>query len=332
MRPDPCRTGGRPQAGPYEAGVSVVLHVVVRPPQGGPLSLARDLANEPWSPTGPRHRVIELFEPRAHQTAVDLTLGERDMPEISALLHQASELHLHRIHPKVALRCLPEVKKAVLQGVALVVHGPVARSADDAPVGTLWPGPVVVDTRAAALEPTATRVPSRTLLDLEVAQMLPRACGAVPQVLGDHDHLATICLGETIADATRRQLAIEAPALSRPGIRVQCYDEAEVPREERAARRRAACAYVTVVDADAPHRDLVEAVAQGLPVLAISDAPAVAPVAAMIHIHGPNTVDRVLAVVRGWLPVWSRGEAPADDPVARRQWLDRSCEITASRG
>lgn len=326
--------------GPYEASVSVVLHVVVRPPQGGPLALARDLASEPWSPAGARHRVIELFDPRANQTAVDLTLGERDLPEISALLHEASELHLHRIHPKVAMRCLPEVRRAVLCGVALVVHGPVTRPNDDSPLASIWPGPIMLDARAADLDATVPRVPSRTVIDLEVAEVLPRACGPVPQVIGEQDHLAMVCLGETIPDAVRGQLRIELAALSRPGIRIECYDEGEVPREERSVRRRAACAYVTAVDADAPHRDLVEAIAQAVPVLALCEtAPGGGPsggtpTGAITYITGNHPVDRVLAMIRSWLPRWAEGEAPAGvvDANARREWLDRNCGLTASRG
>jgi len=176
-----------------------------------PSSLARDLANTPWSEQPITVRVIELFEPRAGASTVDLSLAERDVPEIAAVLHDATELHLHGIHPRVALRCLPDVKHAVLAGISVVVHGRVPAPREHAGESTTpWPGPVSADRDAAAtVESTGPGAPSHLFLDVHAPDLLPRACGPLPLVLDDCGRLAVICLAETLSDGVRGHLRLE---------------------------------------------------------------------------------------------------------------------------
>jgi hypothetical protein len=303
--------------------VPAVVHLVPRPVLTEPSSLARDLANTPWSEQPITVRVIELFEPRAGASTVDLTLAERDVPEIAAVLHDATELHLHGIHPRVALRCLPDVKHAVLAGISVVVHGPVTaareRSGESA---APWPGPVHADAEAAtSVESTGPGAPSHLFIDVHAPDLLPRACGPLPLVLDDCGRLAVICLAETLSDRVREHLRLEFEALSRPEVRLEVYDECDVPIRDRAARRRAASAVVAGQDADAPYsRTFVESLVQGVPLVVLGDTPADAP-RGVVFTGTRNDVDRAVACVRSWVASWAVGEAPDVDVGARNRWL-----------
>lgn len=266
-------------------------------------------------------RVIELFEPRPGVEIIDLTLADRDMPEIVAVLHDASELHLHGVHPKVALRQLPDVRRSVLAGIPLIVHGPITASAvtvDDKP---MWPGPLRADTRAAMQLGVDSDVPDRVFIDMDAPDLLPRACGPVPLVLDDCGRLAVVCLAESLDDAARRHLRLELEALTRPEVRVEVYDEAEVAIRDRAARRRAASAVITAHDAKEPWpRATMEAIVQGLPVVVIGMGPEQAP-RGIVFTGVRDDVHRALACVRSWVASWAIGEAPDVDHVGRLRWL-----------
>lgn len=284
-----------------------VVHVVSRSASAQPSPLARDLANAPWAAT-PTVRVIELFEPRPGVETVDLTLAERDVPEIVAVLHDAAELHLHGIHPRVALKHLPDVRRSVLAGIPLIVHGPVTSAV--APVGTSsWPAEMAANTI------------DRIFIDIDAPDLLPRACGAVPLVLDDCGRLAVVCLTESIDDSTREHLRIELESLSRPEIRVECYDESEVAPRDRAARRRAASAVVTAHDPSQPwSRTTIETIVQGVPLVVIGEGPADAP-KGVVFTGKRDDVHRALACVRSWSASWANGEAPEVDHTGRLRWL-----------
>lgn len=300
-----------------------VVHLVPRPQANEPTALARDLASTPWSERDTIVRVIELFDPRGLAAAVDLSLAERDVPEIAAVLHDAAELHLHGIHPRVALRCLPDVKHAVLAGIAVVVHGPVApvRASSSETAGQ-WPGPVRADAAAApdvaVGEPFA---PTHLFVDVDAPDLLPRACGAVPLILDDGGRLAVICLAESVGDGRREQLRIELESLTRPEVRVEVYDEGEVPSGDRASRRRAASAVVVARNSGEPWpRSFVEAMLQGLPLVVLGEAGDDAPIGVMFT-GARDQTDRALACVRSWVASWAVGQAPTVDQLARARWV-----------
>jgi len=299
--------------------VSCVVHLVSRPAHAQPSALARDLANAPWA-SSPTVRVIELFEPRAGVETVDLTLAERDVPEIVAVLHDAAELHLHGIHPRIALRHLPDVRRSVLAGIPLIVHGPVATTV--APVGeSSWPGEMLADASAAGTLDVAANTPDRIFIDTDAPDLLPRACGALPLVLDDCGRLAVVCLAESIDDGMRQHLRIEIEALTRPEVRVEVYDESEVAPRDRAARRRAASAVLTAQDPGTPWpRTTIEAIVQGVPLVVIGEGPADAP-RGVVFTGRRDDVDRALACVRSWAASWAIGEAPEVDHQGRLRWL-----------
>lgn len=296
-----------------------VVHLVARPVSAQPSALARDLANTPWA-SSPTVRVIELFEPRPGVETVDLTLAERDVPEIVAVLHDAAELHLHGIHPKVALRQLPDVRRSVLAGIPLIVHGPVG--AGITPVGeTSWPGSMQVDASAAAHLDIAANAPDRIFIDIDAPDLLPRACGALPLVLDDCGRLAVVCLADSIDDGMRQHLRIEIEALTRPEVRVEVYDESEVEPRDRAARRRAASAVLTAHTPGAPwSRAALEAIVQGVPLVVIGEGPDDAP-RGVVFTGRRDDVHRALACVRSWAASWANGEAPEVDRLGRMRWL-----------
>lgn len=303
--------------------MTAVLHLVPRPHGAEPSALARDLASAPWSDPSTIVRVLELFDARGGVSAVDLSLAERDVPEIAALLHAVTELHLHGIHPQIALRCLPDVKPAVLAGIRVVVHGPVSPPrARPGEVIVEWPTAVMSDLAAGpGLGRSGPWIPNQVFVDLDAPELLPRACGAIPLVVDGCCHLAVVCLSESLDDAVREHLRLEFAALTRPEVRVEVYDEGEVPMPDRAARRRAASAVVTTHDPSSPWpRTFVEAMAQGLPLVVLGAAPPAAPTGVVFTGHRDD-VDRALACVRSWVASWAVGEAPAVDLGARRQWL-----------
>ncbi len=296
-----------------------VVHVVARTAPAQPSSLARDLANAPWA-DAPTVRVIELFEPRPGVEIVDLSLAERDVPEILAVLHDAAELHLHGIHPRTAIKHLPEVRRSVLAGIPLIVHGPVAKAI--APVGeSSWPGELHVDAHAADALGIAANTPERIFIDVDAPDLLPRACGPLPLVLDDCGRLAVVCLTEAIDVAMRELLRIELESLSRPEIRVECYDESEVAPRDRAARRRAASAVVTAHDPARPwSRTTIETIVQGVPLVVIGEGPADAP-KGVVFTGRRDDVHRAVTCVRSWCASWANGEAPDVDHTGRLRWL-----------
>lgn len=305
-----------------------ILHLVPRPRPEEPSALARALAEAPWSgPEADADRVIELFEPTPTAAVVDLSLAERDVPEIVALLHQCTEVHVHGVHPKLAMHCLPDVRPAVLAGVALVVHGPITPLARELPSmrdrPSVWPGPVRVDALASEVlgDDTEIAATSPTTIDLADAALLPRACGPAPLILDDGSTLAVVGLVAEIPDSERIQLRFAIEALNRPSFRVEICDEARVPAGERLARRRALQA-VVLPDQPGPtwSRAMLESVAQGLPIIVLGEARPDAPPGVLFT--GVRTdQDRCVACMRAWTSMWAHGRAVAIDGNARAQWL-----------
>jgi hypothetical protein len=301
--------------------MSPVLHIVARTNPLEPSPLARDLAATPWK-HATTVRVLELVDPRPGATLVDLSLNERDIPELTALLHVAEEVHVHGVHPAVVMRALPAVRPAVLAGIAMIVHGPIpAIRASDVEIPT-WPGAVSHDARAqASLEPPATLAALGIYLDLHAPDLLPRACGPLPLVLDEGGRLAVVCLGEGLSEPTRASLRIGLEALSRPELRIEVYEEAEHPCRDRAARRRSVQAVVVSAnDVDTDARSYLEALAQALPVIVLGRVAHELP-PGVVPTGERDEVERCIACIRAWGTAWSSGEATHVDAVGRRRWL-----------
>jgi hypothetical protein len=301
-----------------------ILHLVPRLRPEEPSALARSLAETPWNgPDADSERVIELFEPSPNMVVVDLSLADRDVPEIVALLHQCREVHVHGVHPKLAMHCLPDVRPKVLEGVALVVHGPIAPLVREPPRSLVWPGPVRADALAAAVlgDVDETTTPTLVALDLADAMLLPRACGPIPLTLDDGTTLAVVGLVADLSDGVRIQLRFAIEALNRPSFRVEVCDEITVPLGERLARRRALQA-VVVPDQPGPgwSRAMLESVAQGLPIIVLgaprSDAPPGVLFTGLRDDH-----DRCVACLRAWTSRWAHGHAVPIEAKARAAWL-----------
>jgi hypothetical protein len=284
--------------------MTVVLHIVARTHVAEPSPLARDLAATPWDGKQTTTvRVLELFDPRGSAPVVDLAISERDIPEITALLHVVGEIHVHGIHPRTVMRALPAVRPAVLAGIAMTLHGPIpdARSGDPE---LTWPGPI------------ADATPAPVPIDLHAPDLLPRACGPLPLVLDEGGRLAVICLGEGVPEAARAQLRYSLEALSRPEVRIEVYDECDHPLHDRAARRR--CAQAVVMPASTSPRAYFEAIAQGLPVVVLGNVDA-AP--GVVCVGERDDVERCIACIRAWANAWAGGEAANVDAIARKRWL-----------
>ena len=303
-----------------------ILHLVPRPRPEEPSALARALAEAPWAgPDADSQRVIELFEPLPDMAVVDLSLADRDVPEIVALLHQCTEVHVHGVHPKLAMHCLPDVRPKVLEGVALVVHGPIAPLQRELPRerAVTWPGPVRADALAAnvlgdACEATAT---PRVALEPAEAMLLPRACGPVPLELDDGTTLAVVGLVADLSEGVRIQLRFAIEALNRPSFRVEVCDELTVPLGERLARRRALQA-VVVPEQPGPgwSRAMLESVAQGLPIIVLGEARSDAP-AGVLFTGVRDDHDRCVACLRAWASTWAHGHGVPIDGERRAAWL-----------
>jgi hypothetical protein len=281
----------------------VVLHIVARTHAAEPSPLARDLAATPWGAA--TVRVLELFDARGAATVVDLSLGERDIPEITALLHVVGEIHVHGIHPRTVLRALPAVRPAVLAGIAMTLHGPIPDARPGDPE-LAWPGPL------------ADATPELVRIDLHAPDLLPRACGALPLVLDEGGRLAVVCLGEGLSEAARAQLRYGLEALSRPEVRIEVYDECDHPLRDRAARRRSAQA--VVLPSTATPRAYLEAIAQGLPVIVLGQH-TTEPAPGVVCVGERDDVERCIACIRVWANAWAGGEAANVDTIARRRWL-----------
>lgn len=302
-----------------------VLHLVARPHPGEPSSIARDLASGDWQLDGAAARVIELFDPRPGVAVVDLSLSERDVPEIASLLHVTEEIHLHGVHPRVAIECLPDVRQAVLAGISLVVHGPTPKLSmvAEAHPERSWPGSVRCDEVAAKTLELAPAAATRWVIDPAAPAVLPRACGAIPLVTDDGRYLAAVCLGPNIDDAHYAQLRLEVESLSRAEVRIEAYVDAEVPSIDRAARRRSAQAMIIgPQDPSAPSRVLLEALLQGLPIAMMGERGA-EPVPGVTYLGPHADTDRAIAAVRSWAGLWAEGEAPPVGLAARRAWVER---------
>jgi hypothetical protein len=302
-----------------------ILHLVPRPRPEEPSALARALADAPWcGPEADTARVIELFEPTPQMVVVDLSLAERDVPEIVALLHQCTEVHVHGVHPSLAVQCLPDVKAAVLTGVALVVHGPIAPLSRAPANRRPWPGPVRADVLAtAALDETVDEATTCVAIDPVDPVLTPRACGPVPLDLDDGSTLAVVGLVADISEGVRFQLRFAIEALNRPGVRVEVCDESTVPIGERLARRRALQA-VIVPEQPAPgwSRAMLESVAQGLPVVVLGETRSDAP-PGVLFTGVRDDHDRCVACLRAWASTWAHGHAVPIDAHGRTSWLDR---------
>lgn len=260
-------------------------------------------------------RVIELFDPKPGAPVVDLCLGERDLAEVVAALHWADEVHVHRVHPDLAVRCLPEVKDDVLSDKTLVVHPPWPELS--APLRerqgrlTAWPGPTRV------VEPAP-------LIDVDDPQLLPRPSGAEPIQRDDGRWLATVALAESLTDRDRSALAHCVPAASRPGeLVVETLVEGRVDAAERSEIRRTCQAVVAPpVGFDTT---VLEALLQGLPIVMLGERRADGP-PDVVWAGRRDPVERACACIRAWGSTWARGEAVPVDLDARRAW------ITAFRG
>jgi hypothetical protein len=308
-----------------------ILHLVPRPRSEEPSALARALAETPWTgPDADSERVIELFEPSPNMLVVDLSLADRDVPEIVALLHQCTEVHVHGVHPKLAMHCLPDVRPSVLEGVALVVHGPIAPLSRELPRerAMTWPGPLRADALAAAVLGQDETAAPCVALETADALLLPRACGPVPLELDDGSTLAVVGLAADLGEGVRIQLRFAIEALNRPNFRVEVCDEATVPLGERLARRRALQAIV-LPDQSGPgwSRAMLESVAQGLPIIVLGEARSDAP-SGVLFTGVRDDHDRCVACLRAWASTWAHGHGVPIDSERRRAWL----ATTASRG
>jgi len=281
-----------------------VLHIVARPNATEPSPLARDLAASGTEET--TVRVLELFDPRTNAPVVDLALTERDIPEITALLHVIRELHVHGVHPRTVMRLLPAVRPAALSGTSMILHGPIPAARESDPDAS-WPGLI------------SDEAPESMPIDLHAPDLLPRACGPLPLVLDEGGRLAVVCLGEGLSEGARAQLRFGLEALSRPEVRIEVYDECDHPLHDRAARRRSAQA---VVLPELNSRAYVEAIAQGLPVVLLGP-PAQDLPSGVVCVGEREDVARCIACIRVWANAWAGGEAANVDNASRRRWLAR---------
>ncbi|MBX7083679.1 MAG: hypothetical protein K1X88_31005 [Nannocystaceae bacterium] len=293
-----------------------VLHLVARPDPVAPSATARDLGAS--ASTGAR--VLELFDPRPGAPVVDLSLAERDVAEIASVLHATDEIHLHGVHPRVALRCLPGVRDALLDGIALVVHGEVPLPREDGRT-LAWPGPVRCDPTAAAVLGVPALAPAAFVIDPHAPELLPRACGPIPLATDDGGRLAVVSLGAGLEASACAYLRLELPALSRPEVRIEVHLEQDAPLSERAALRRAAQAVLLgPQDPRALDRAFLEALLQGLPIAVLGDR-FDDPPPDVVFLGASRDSARAITIVRAWTSAWARGDAPAVDVAARRAYV-----------
>ena len=302
------------------------LHLVPRPDAAAPAPVAERLL-ETASPER-EVRVVELFDAPAGANIVDLTLADRHTAEVTAALHWADEVHAHGVHPVAVLDALPYVRKEVLGATSLVLHGPWRariRSARTSARLHKWPGRVFRDQRAdPKLCPVdSTLIEFGPVLDRNDPRMLPRAVGPRPMRLEDGPMLALVGLSKDLPDADRRALRHALATVSRPSMRIEVMDEADVPRVERAETRRALQAYVVPeITSLGWQRSTLEAVAQGLPLVvlgaSVDDPP---PGAVFTSVREP--VDKAVSCIRSWATAWAKGDPAPVDLSGRRDWLDR---------
>ncbi|MFO0634023.1 MAG: hypothetical protein U0168_14350 [Nannocystaceae bacterium] len=293
-----------------------VLHLVARPDPVAPTAIARDLGNA----GSPGARVLELFDPRPGAIVVDLSLAERDVAEIASVLHATDEIHLHGVHPRVALRCLPGVRDALLDGIALVVHGEVPLPREDGRT-IAWPGPVRCDPAAAATLGVPALARTSLVIDPHAPELLPRACGPIPLATDDGGRLAVVSLGPGLDASSCAYLRLELQALSRPEVRIEVHLEEDAPVAERATLRRAAQAVLLgPQDPAALDRAFLEALLQGLPIAVLGDR-IDDPPPGVVFLGASRDSARAITVVRAWASAWARGEAPVLDVEARRAYV-----------
>ena len=276
-------------------------------------------------------RVLELFDAQRTVPTIDLTLAERDMPEVVAAIHWADEIHVHGIHPELVLRVLPVVRDDVLRTKTLVFHGgwapiPAIR---DLHVTRLqqWPGSARHDGRGTP-EDIAARVLGNVELELPVefvdphrASVVPRACGPAPIPLPDGRSLATVNLSASLEENVRRTLQDLLPRLGSTTLVVQVADETDTPAAERAEARRAAQGFISpgVIS-----HEFLEACLQGVPMLALAAAESLELPEDITRVDAGDLLeDAVRNTVGSWSTWWTKGEAAPTDTDARNTFASR---------
>jgi len=320
--------------------VPLTLHLVARATADSPHPFYFDLLEQGQS------RVVELFEAARNAALIDLSLAERDVPEVIAALHWAEEVHAYGIHPELVLRVLPAVREEALRKTTLVFHGswaPLPETLRSLAVTRLsrWPGPARYDARGDVedirplVDGPIECFPPTEFLDPHRAELLPRICGARPIRLDDGRWLATVMLSAGLEETLRKSLQHLLPTVGLSGVIVQTCDEASESRGEWAEMRRAVQAYI------APARfsyELLEATLQEIPIIAL-ESPGVSesnledlpPDAVRLGGRG-NVGDRVVSCVRSWVSRWAEGQAGPVDPVGRKVFTERWLGATGPRG
>lgn len=286
------------------------LHVLRRTEQHRPDPLTFDLLRE--------GRVLELYDAPIHASVADLTLAERDLPELAAELHRVEHVVAHQVHPVVVLQALPIVRPDVLKQALLTLRGPWpalregARKRD----GYLskWPGPIEYDglgsrddVEACASRPVSMVEPYVDALDPHRLDLVRRSCGPIAVDLGDGRRVVNVMLSVELDDVTRYGLGLAIPSTSRPDVVVQTIDESAMPRYEWPSIRRASQVYVT---ANWKARANAEAVRQGIPLILVADDVAATKEQMPMHgvvVGGTDVVDRVVACIRSWTQYWAEG-------------------------
>lgn len=307
------------------------LHLVARATAETPHPLYFDLLDDGDA------RVLELFEAQRQTPLIDLSLAERDVPEVIAALHWAEEVHVHAIHPDLVLRVLPAVREDSLRHTTLVFHGtwpPLPGTVRDLHIARLkhWPGPArhdgrgrVEDIRARVLG-SIHQSPPVEVLDRHRADLLPRATSASPIPLDDGRFLATVVLAGCLDESLRSALLQAIPSVGRAEVIVQACDESLIPLAERAEFRRTAQAYVTRARFST---ELLEATMQEIPIIVLDDAhtaelnPDDLPLDA-VRLGGRGQVaDRVVSCIRSWTSLWATGRSGPVEAASRRPFADR---------
>lgn len=289
-------------------------------------------------------RVIEMFDAPLVAPVADLSLAERDLPEVISAIYWAQEIHAHRLHPEMVLRGLPPLKPEELTRTPLVLHGPWTplRQGGDPSHARLkrWPGVVKTDglgslddVHPRAAQSIETFKPVYAL-DLERADALPRACGATPIDLEDGRWQVTVIVGAQLSTALRSALLEALRDVWLPRIVLLPIDERSMPRWKWAVVRRAAQVYITTAKIDC---ELLEAAAQQIPIIIVDEEAGAGvnpeiPRDEFVYLQDREPVDRVLACIRSWSKRWEAGEPAMVDARARKAFLDLHTRETHRSG